>query len=67
MPPETGLNWQHILTEGAVYLIPTLAAAYFGFRKLMWTLGEYRPHLHEEDEGPLEVKGIRYPRGMNGH
>lgn len=61
------VEWQHILTEGAVYLLPTLGIGYLGYRKLMWTLGEYRPHLHEEDEGTLHAERIRYPRGMNGH
>jgi hypothetical protein len=61
------LNWSHIAVEGAVYLIPTLGALYLGFRKLMWVLGEYRPHLHEEKKGEaLTADGIRYPRAFNG-
>ena len=62
------LQWQHIAIEGAVYLIPTLGALYLGYKKLMWMLGEFRPHLHEEEKGqPLHENGIRYPRQFNGH
>lgn len=58
--PE-GLNWQHIFTEGAVYLIPTIGLGYIGYRKLIWTLGEFRPHRHTEKHGALDVDGIIYP------
>ena len=60
------INWQHVITEGLVYLIPTFLGGYWAFRKLMWILGEYRPHLHEEKDGPLGAEGIRYPRTLNG-
>lgn len=61
------MNWQHILIEGAIYLVPTLGVGYLGYRKLLWVLSEYRPHLHEEEKGePLYESGIRYPRTMNG-
>ena len=62
---EPGLRWQHILVEGAVYLIPTLAAFYIGYKKLLWKLGEYPLHRHVEKEGQLSVDGIIYPQ-QNG-
>ena len=62
------INWQHILVEAAVVLVPTLGGGYLGYRKLMWILSEYRPHLHEEEKGEaLYEHGIRYPRHFNGH
>jgi len=67
------IEWAHIATEGAVYLVPTLGVGYLGYKKILWTLSQFRLHEHGEDdprdeerfERPLLVKGIRYPR--NGH
>ena len=65
MNPEP-LNWTHTLTEGAIILGPVLLGGWLAFRKVMWTLGEYRPHLHQEKDGPLHAKGIQYSRQFNG-
>jgi hypothetical protein len=63
------IDWPHIITEGTIYLAPTLGLGYLGYKKLLWTLTEHRPHTHVEDDGfeesretPLAVKGLRYPR-----
>lgn len=60
------LNWTHILVEGAVVVLPSLAAFYLGYKKILWKLGEYRLHRHTEKDGPLTVDGLIYPQ-QNGH
>jgi hypothetical protein len=49
----------------AVFIVaPVIAAGWLGYRKLWWTLTEYRPHVHSEEDSPLHSKGIRFPRAM---
>lgn len=60
------LSWKHILAEAAIILVPSLIAGYLGFRQIMWTLTEFRPHRHQEKHGQLQASGIVYPRSMNG-
>ena len=65
MPQGDGLNWTHILIEGAVVVLPTLLGFYIGVKKVLWKMGEYKLHRHTEKEGPLSVDGIIYPQ-QNG-
>lgn len=60
------VKWMQVVIEAVLVLAPMLTATYLGFKKMNWILGEYRPHTHIEEEGPLHVRGIRYPR-TNGN
>lgn len=60
------INWPQILVEAGVTLGPVLLMGYLAYRKLTWTLGEFRPHRHQEKHGQLQASGIVYPRSMNG-
>lgn len=61
-----GINWPSVLIEAAFIVVPLLLAGYIAYRHVIWTLREFRPHIHQERRGPLYVDGIRYPRSMEG-
>ena len=62
------LNWPRLLLQAAVSALfivtPVIMAVWIGYKKLWWTLSEYRPHAHSEKKGNLEAENIRYPRHM---
>lgn len=60
------LDWNHILTEGAVIVVPILIGGYVAFKRITWYMREFRLHNHGEKKGPLQAEGIIYPRGLNG-
>lgn len=60
------IDWTRLLLQAVFVVGPLLLFGYAGYRRLWWTLNEYRPHLHDEEEGTLHVSGIRYPRTLNG-
>jgi hypothetical protein len=63
---EQHVNWIQVLMNGLVVTVPLLLGGYVGWKKLWWTLTEYRPHLHSEEKGTLKAECIHYPRSMNG-
>jgi uncharacterized iron-regulated membrane protein len=67
------IPWGHIVAEGAVTLLAVAGGGLLLFNKLTVLMREYRLHSHTEDDGTegsrdetLAVKGIRYPRTLNG-
>ena len=69
------VNWSKVLLQSVIsaafIVVPILLAGWLGYKKLWWTLTEYRPHRHSEDNGhtsslmdSLTVEGIQYPRNM---
>jgi len=66
MQAQQSVNWTQALTNATMIVIPILIGGYLAWKRLWWVLGEYRPHLHDEKDGPLRAEGIRYPRIMKG-
>jgi hypothetical protein len=60
------IDWTRIILQALFIVVPIIGTGYLAYKRLWWTLGEYRPHAHGEKDGPLTVDGIRYPRSMNG-
>jgi len=58
------VNWTQTIANAAMIVVPILLGGYVAWKKLWWVLTEYRPHLHEELEGPLKAERIRYPRTL---